>query len=232
MPAEAIAIAIDGPASSGKGTVARLVAEALGFSYVDTGAMYRCVALAAARLGVPWSEGPALAALIPSLHFELRFEAGRLAVRVNGEDVSEAIRAETISLGASAVATLPEVRTALLEGQRALARRGGVVMDGRDIGTVVLPDAALKVYLDADVDERARRRQAELAARGQASPSRPYATTCAPATPETCSGRRRRYAKQKTPCFWTPRGAPPSSSPKRSSGSPKPAALDGIQAQG
>ena len=168
MPAEAIAIAIDGPASSGKGTVARLVAEALGFSYVDTGAMYRCVALAAARLGVPWSEGPALAALIPSLHFELRFEAGRLAVRVNGEDVSEAIRAETISLGASAVATLPEVRTALLEGQRALARRGGVVMDGRDIGTVVLPDAALKVYLDADVDERARRRQAELAAKGQA----------------------------------------------------------------
>ncbi|MCB9797560.1 MAG: (d)CMP kinase [Alphaproteobacteria bacterium] len=161
-------MAIDGPASSGKGTVARLVAQALGFTYVDTGAMYRCVALLGQRRGLSWDDGGALAELIGALDFSLRWERGALKVEVDGEDLSQAIRTEAIGQGASAVARLPEVRAALLDRQRALAAEDGVVMDGRDIGTVVLPDAELKIFLDAALGERARRRQQELEGRGVA----------------------------------------------------------------
>jgi cytidylate kinase len=160
------AIAIDGPASSGKGTVARLVARELGFAYIDTGAMYRAVALLGARAGLDLRDGPPLAELIRGLRFTFTFTDGAFRIAVNGEDVSRAIRRQQVGQGASAVATLPEVRQALLETQRALATEQGVVMDGRDIGTVVLPQAQLKIYLDAEATVRARRRYEELAGRG------------------------------------------------------------------
>lgn len=161
-----ICIAIDGPASSGKGTVARMVARALDYAYVDTGAMYRTVALIARERGVPWSDGEALGRLALQLDFDFTWDGEHLRVCVDGRDVSESIRAETVGQGASDVAVHPPVRAALLARQRALAERGGVVMDGRDIGTVVLPDAQLKIFLDAAPEERARRRTLELVARG------------------------------------------------------------------
>ncbi|MED5372297.1 MAG: (d)CMP kinase [Myxococcota bacterium] len=160
------AIAIDGPASSGKGTVARLVAQRLGFAYVDTGSMYRSVALTALREKVPWEDEFVLADIAEGLRFQFRFDDGAFRVAVNGEDFTHDIRTEQVGKGASKVATLPLVRKALLGVQRELAATQGVVLDGRDIGTVVLPDAPLKVFLDADLDVRANRRHAELAGRG------------------------------------------------------------------
>ncbi len=148
-------IAIDGPAGAGKSTVARGLAAALGFTYLDSGAMYRCVALLA--LGAPERD---LAALASGARIELT--AGR--VLLDGEDVSAAIRAPEVSREASVVAAEPEVRTALVSKQRALLSSGDWVAEGRDIGTVVAPEAELKVYLDADPKERARRRAEELGA--------------------------------------------------------------------
>ena len=165
MP-RSITIAIDGPASSGKGTVARTVAKRLDYAYIDTGAMYRSVALAAQRRGLDLTHAEELGELTATLEFQFRWAGGGRRVIVNGEDWSDAIRTETVGKGASDVAVHAPVRAALLERQRALAREGGIVMDGRDIGSVVLPDADLKIYLDASVDERARRRHAELVARG------------------------------------------------------------------
>jgi len=164
-PARTLSIAIDGPASSGKGTVARQVARALGLSYVDTGAMYRAVGLRALRAGLPLENGAQVGRLAETLHFDFRWDHTLLRVKVDGEDLTEAIREEAIGQAASDVAVLPEVRQALLELQRGLAARGAV-MDGRDIGTVVLPHADLKVYLDATAEVRAQRRRDELAARG------------------------------------------------------------------
>ena len=163
---ERLTIAIDGPASSGKGTVARTVAKALDYAYIDTGAMYRSVALAAHKRGLSLGDAGVLGELTASLDFQFRWDTDSLRVLVNGEDWSEEIRTETVGKGASDVAVHPQVRTALLARQRALASVGGVVMDGRDIGSVVLPDADLKIYLDASVDERARRRHAELTGKG------------------------------------------------------------------
>ncbi len=164
--ARRLVIAVDGPASSGKGTVARGVARALGYQYVDTGAMYRAVALTAEKRGVSWEDGPALAALAAGLDFRFSWDGDVLRVEVDGRDLTSALRREGFGRGASAVSALPEVRAALLARQRDLGRQGGVVMDGRDIGTVVLPDADLKVYLDADLEERALRRHEELLRRG------------------------------------------------------------------
>ena len=161
-----ICIAIDGPASSGKGTVARLVARAMDYAFVDTGAMYRAVALRASEAGIPLTDGPALGVLAAGLRFGFSWDGEVLRVLVDGIDVTEAIRAEAVGRGASDVAVHPAVRAALLERQRALGRDGGVVMDGRDIGTVVLPDARLKIFLDATPEERARRRTLELRSRG------------------------------------------------------------------
>jgi cytidylate kinase len=160
-------IAIDGPASAGKGTIARGVAVALGYQYVDTGAMYRAVALVARERGVAWDDASALGALAVGLHFQFGWDQGLLRLAVDGVDVTRAIRVDDVGQGASAVSVHPAVRSALLEQQRRLGERGGVVVDGRDIGTVVLPDAQLKVYLDASVDERARRRHEELVRRGE-----------------------------------------------------------------
>ena len=165
--ADAIQIAIDGPASSGKGSVARGVARRLGYSYIDTGAMFRAVALVAKERGVAWTDEQGVSNLVRTLRFEFIWVDDALDLRVNGESVSDRIRGEHVGAGASAVAVFSAVRRALLNRQRELARLGGVVMDGRDIGSVVLPDAQLKVFLDASVAVRAARRHAEMRARGQ-----------------------------------------------------------------
>ncbi|MEC8193241.1 MAG: (d)CMP kinase [Myxococcota bacterium] len=165
--AEPVQIAIDGPASSGKGTVAREVARRLGYAYIDTGAMFRVVALVAEENGVAWTDEQRVSELAESIDIDFAVFQGERQLTVGGRPLSDRIRGEHIGSGASAVATFPAVRKALLERQRALASRGGVVMDGRDIGSVVLPDAQLKIYLDASVAVRASRRHAEMRARGE-----------------------------------------------------------------
>jgi len=160
--ADRIQIAIDGPASSGKGTVARRLASRLGYAYIDTGSMFRAVALAAEQAGVDWGDEAAVSALIGRLEFEFHGAQNGLEMAVDGRVVSDEIRGERIGGGASMVARYPTVRTALLDLQRRLAAQGGVVMDGRDIGSVVLPKAQLKIYLDASVDTRAHRRFEEM----------------------------------------------------------------------
>jgi cytidylate kinase len=172
-------VAIDGPAGAGKSTVARRLADALAYVLVDTGAMYRAVALAAKRDGVAWTDGPGLGELARrlvaanALSFERDTDPGRLGVRVlltlGGvrEDISEAIRTPDMAQGASTVSAHGEVRSVLLELQRLAARGGGVVLEGRDIGTVVFPDAEVKFFLTASAEVRASRRHAELVAKGQ-----------------------------------------------------------------
>jgi len=150
-------IAIDGPAGAGKSTVARALAERLGFTYLDSGAMYRSVALATLRAGTDPDDPAAVAALAAEL--ELSFPDG--GVIVGGEDVTEAIRTPEVSAAASRVSVHPGVRTAMVERQRAMIHAGDYVAEGRDIGTVVSPDAPLKVFLTASPEERARRRAAE-----------------------------------------------------------------------
>lgn len=162
-----IRIAIDGPAASGKGTLARAVARALGYRYLDTGAMYRALALVASRQGLDMGDEARLAALARRLDLDFDWDGEAARVRVAGEDLSEAIRGSAVGAMASAVAVHPAVRAELVRRQQELARRGGVVVDGRDIGSVVLPDAELKVFLDASLEERARRRAEELRTRGQ-----------------------------------------------------------------
>jgi len=161
-----LVIAIDGPAGAGKSTVARALADALGYTHIDSGAMYRLVGLAARVHGTDVTDAAALAALVDGLDFELRREAGRMRVLLDGRDVSETIREPAIADFASRVAAEPEVRRRLVERQRTLAAGGGVVMDGRDIGTVVFPNADCKFFVTASSDERSRRRQAEIAAAG------------------------------------------------------------------
>ena len=150
-------IAIDGPAGAGKSTVARAVARTLGLTYLDSGAMYRSVALAALRAGASLDDGPALGRLARGL--EVALANGR--VSLDGEDVTEAIRSPAVSAAASRVSVHPAVREAMVERQRALIAAGDYVAEGRDIGTVVSPEAALKVFLTASDAERARRRAAE-----------------------------------------------------------------------
>ena len=150
-------IAIDGPAGAGKSTVARGVATALGFTYLDSGAMYRCVGLAALETGVAVDDGAALGELARGLDLQLEGEA----VRIDGRDVSEAIRRPEVTAAASRVSVHPEVREAMVARQRGLIDSGRYVAEGRDIGTVVSPDAPLKVYLTASESERARRRAAQ-----------------------------------------------------------------------
>lgn len=167
-------VAIDGPAGAGKSTVTRRLAQRLGYWVLDTGALYRSVAWAAHRDGVDFSDEPRLTAIAEALarrgaiEFERRGDdAAR--VLVEGVDVTEAIRSETCSDGASRISALPGVRRALLGVQRQIASRGGVVVEGRDIGTVVLPDAEAKFFLTADAEVRATRRLEELRARGEAA---------------------------------------------------------------
>jgi CMP/dCMP kinase len=160
-----IVVAIDGPAGAGKSTASRALAQRLGYGYVDTGAMYRAVGVLAAERGLALDDDAALARLVGALSFELR-DAGTALV-VDGRDVSAAIRRADAGELASRVSTRPVVRERLVALQRALGEAGGVVMEGRDIGTVVFPDAPVKLYLTAAPAERARRRAAELRARGE-----------------------------------------------------------------
>jgi cytidylate kinase len=162
MPRSKPVVAIDGPAGSGKTTVARLVAGMLGYSLVDTGALYRCVALAARRRDVDAGDGERLGRLAGGIRVEFKESPGGQAVLLDGEDVTVVIREPEVSQDASRVSAHPQVRRALLDMQRELGRDGGVVLEGRDIGTVVFPDAEVKVFLTATVDVRARRRFDEL----------------------------------------------------------------------
>jgi cytidylate kinase len=158
-------IAIDGPSASGKGTVAHKVAQALGFHFLDSGALYRLVALAALNRGIALDDTPALAAL--ALNLDARFAADRIALE--GVDVTDAIREERVSGAASKVAALQPVRDALLARQRAFREPPGLVADGRDMGSVVFPDATLKIFLTADALERARRRYKQLIEKGMSA---------------------------------------------------------------
>ena len=161
-------IAIDGPSGAGKSTLARMLAQEFGLLYVDTGAIYRTVALAALRRGLDPADAAGVVAMLPELDIRLAYgDDGLQHMYLAGEDVSEAIRRNEVSAGASKVSAIPAVRTFLLEMQQSLARTHSVIMDGRDIGTVVLPNADLKIYLTADAADRARRRCLELKERGQ-----------------------------------------------------------------
>ena len=164
-------IAIDGPSGAGKSTLARAIAEKFGYLYVDTGAIYRTVGLAALRAGLDPKDADAVTALLPGIRVELSHaDDGLQHMYLNGEDVTEQIRTPEVSLAASAVAAHKAVRAYLLDTQRGLAREHNVVMDGRDIGTVVLPDADVKIFLTARAQERAWRRTLELAKRGTPKP--------------------------------------------------------------
>ncbi len=166
-----ISVAIDGPAGAGKSTLAREMAKRFGFLYVDTGAIYRTVALHALRESIDPQDGGTLMAVLPELRVEITYgEDGLQHMLLNGEDVTEAIRSPEVSMSASAISAHPGVRVFLLETQRQLARDNDVVMDGRDIGTVVLPGADVKVFLTASAEERAWRRTLELDAKGMARP--------------------------------------------------------------
>lgn len=166
-----LVVAIDGPAGAGKSTAARLLAERLGYALLDTGAIYRVMALRARERGVSWEDGPGVAALAEGLVISFRLEGtpeGTVnRVFADGVDVSAAIRSPEMSDGASRVSALPEVRAALLGLQRRIGAGGGVVVEGRDIGTVVFPEAEAKFFLTANTEERTRRRVAELRAAGR-----------------------------------------------------------------
>lgn len=165
------AVAIDGPSGAGKSTIARSVAQALGFVYVDTGAIYRTVGCAARRREIDPSDATAVETMLPQIRVEMGYDKdGLQRMYLDGEDVTDAIRLPEMSLYASRVSALPVVRRYLLDMQRDMARRHSVIMDGRDIGTVVLPQADVKIFLTADAEDRARRRYEELIARGTPKP--------------------------------------------------------------
>lgn len=160
-------VAIDGPAGAGKSTIARAAAKELGFIYIDTGAMYRAVGLYAFRKGIDTkNDTEGIVALLPEIEVTISHVEGVQRVFLCGEDVSEEIRLPEISVAASNVAVIPEVRLKLVELQRALSEKTDVIMDGRDIGTYVLPDAEVKIFLTADVNKRAERRHKELLEKG------------------------------------------------------------------
>lgn len=161
-----VSVAIDGPAGAGKSTLARRLAAELGYIYVDTGAMYRAIGLYALRAGKDPKDNAAVDALLPEIELRLASIAGEQHIYLKDEDVSTAIRTEQAGMAASAVGANPAVRAFLLDLQRSMAKKQDVLMDGRDIGTVVLPDATVKIFLTASLEERANRRCRELEQRG------------------------------------------------------------------
>lgn len=166
-----ISIAIDGPSGAGKSTISRKAAEKFGFIYVDTGAIYRTIGLATKIRGVSLDDTAAVVALLPTLEIELKYnDAGEQHMYLDGNDVSRDIRLPEVSMLASKVSAIPAVREFLVDMQRGMAEKYDVIMDGRDIGTVILPNADLKIFLTADVRDRARRRYEELRAKGMEKP--------------------------------------------------------------
>jgi len=162
-----ISVAIDGPSGAGKSSIARRVAARLGYTYVDTGALYRAIGLFAHRNGIDDTDEAALAPRLGEIKVELFYRDGKQHVVLNGEDVSEDIRKPEMSMAASNVSALPAVRAFLLDLQRQMARNYNVIMDGRDIGTVVLPHADVKIFLTASAEDRAMRRYKEFLGRGE-----------------------------------------------------------------
>lgn len=161
------AIAIDGPSGAGKSTISKILAKEFGFTYVDTGAIYRTVGVYARRNGIDPKSSEAVEKSLSEINIEIKHSEGLQRLYLNGDDVTEAIREHIISQYASDVSAIPAVRAFLLEMQREFARRDNVIMDGRDIGTVVLPDAKIKIFLTATDEDRAARRYEELLAKGQ-----------------------------------------------------------------
>ncbi len=162
-----ISVAIDGPAGAGKSTIAKRAAAALSYIYVDTGALYRTVALSLLEGEIDLSDPAAVEAALPEVQVDIRYAGGEQRMLLSGKDVSDRIRTPEVSMAASTVSAQPAVRAFLLEMQRALARSHNVIMDGRDIGTVVLPGAAVKIFLTASPEERAGRRYKELVEKGE-----------------------------------------------------------------
>lgn len=163
----AINIAIDGPAGAGKSSTAKLVAKKLGYIYVDTGALYRTVGLYSIRKGIDTKNAEKVVATLSDIKVEIKFVDGSQHVFLNGEDVSEAIRTPEASMGASNVSAIPKVREFLFDLQRSIAAENNCIMDGRDIGTVVLPNADVKIFLTASAEERAKRRYKEMLEKGE-----------------------------------------------------------------
>ena len=166
MDYKKIRVALDGPSGAGKSTVAKYVAAKTGLIYVDTGSLYRTVGLYMAQHGIDAYDTEKIVSALPDVKIDLRYEDGRQCVYLCGEPVGEKIRTENASYYASAVSKIPEVRAFLLDMQRTLAKAGGVIMDGRDIGTVIMPDAEIKVFMTATPEERARRRFREQREKG------------------------------------------------------------------
>lgn len=163
-----ITVAIDGPVGAGKSSIAKECAKRLGFIYVDTGAMYRCIGLFCDRNGVDMDDPVRVSAALSHISLDVKIKDGTQRIYLNGYDVSEEIRLPEISMAASKVSAVPAVRAFLLQLQRDMAESRDVIMDGRDIGTVVLPNATVKIYLTADAEVRAKRRYDELVAKGTA----------------------------------------------------------------
>ena len=171
MESKLCSVAIDGPSGAGKSSLARAVAKNFGFIYVDTGAIYRTVGLAAKRAGVPSKDSAGVIALLPGIRIDIDYDAdGTQMMLLNGQNVSKEIRTPRSSIYASDVSAIPEVRAFLMDMQRDMAKKHSVVMDGRDIGTVVLPNADVKVFVTASAEERARRRCRELEQKGNPTP--------------------------------------------------------------
>ena len=162
-----ISVAIDGPSGAGKSTVARAAAARLGYVYVDTGAMYRAIGLAVCRKGISGDDTAGIVAALPEVRLDIRYEDGAQHILLCGEDVWDTSRTAEIAKYASMGAAVPEVRQFLLETQRDMAKNGNILMDGRDIGTVILPDAPVKIFLTASAEARAQRRYLELHEKGQ-----------------------------------------------------------------
>lgn len=160
-------IAIDGPAAAGKSTIGKLLAQKLGYTYIDTGAIYRAIAWKAKNRGIDWGNEEVVARIAASTSIDFRSSDGESRVFCDGQDISEWIRSSEMGQGASKVSAIPEVRQALFKIQRELGLNGKVVLDGRDIGTVIFPEADIKFFLTASLEERGKRRQKELLQRGE-----------------------------------------------------------------